>query len=88
MLGLVNGFPRATYRELLSDPDPAVRELGEFFLGPFWRDAERETADREAEVVHLKNLLRQAEERAPPAGLGRKLRWIAGRAARRFRAAG
>jgi glycosyltransferase involved in cell wall biosynthesis len=88
VLGLLNGFSRAEYRRLLDDPDPSVRELAELFLGPFWRVAEREQADRQAELVHLKNLLRLAEAKAPPPGLGGKLRWIAGRAARRLRPAG
>ena len=85
MIGLLNGLSPEQYRELLDDPDPAVRELAGFFLGPFWRDAARERASRAAEVVHLKNLLELARAAAPPPGVAGKLRWVAGRAVRRLR---
>jgi len=84
LLGLLNGFTRDDYGGLLDDPDAAVRELAAFFLGPFWQDAEREKAERDAELVHLKNLLARAESEALPPGIGGKLRWLAGRAARRL----
>lgn len=84
VLGLLNGFPPDQYESLLADPDPAVRELAEFFLGPFWRDAARTRAERDAEVVHLKNLLEQAQAQVPPPGIAGKLRWFGGRAVRRL----
>lgn len=84
VLGLLNGFTRDDYRGLLDDPDPVVRELAAFFLGPFWQDTEREKAERDAELVHLRNLLVRAESEALPPGIGGKLRWLAGRAARRL----
>ncbi|HQU45885.1 MAG TPA: glycosyltransferase [Pirellulales bacterium] len=43
-LGLVNGFKTEEYEALLDDPDPRVRELGGFFLGPFWTEVKQRRA--------------------------------------------
>ncbi|HVX14856.1 MAG TPA: glycosyltransferase family 2 protein [Pirellulales bacterium] len=40
-LGLINGLRTDEYRSLLDDPDPDVRELAAFFLGPFWHETEK-----------------------------------------------
>jgi glycosyltransferase involved in cell wall biosynthesis len=83
VLGFLNGFTREQYTGLLADPDPAVRELAEFFLGPFWRrHAEREEQQKN-EAIHLRNLLEQARSQIPPPGAVGKLRWLARLAARR-----
>jgi glycosyltransferase involved in cell wall biosynthesis len=89
VLGFLNGFRPEQYEELLTDPDPTVRAVAEFFLGPFWREAAERRAQAEYQLARLRDELEQARRQLPPAGAAAKLRWLAGRAAGRvFRTAG
>lgn len=56
LLSLINGFTTEQYEALLSDPEPRVRELGGFFLGPF-RDELKQR--RQTEIDEVRGL-RQA----------------------------
>lgn len=85
ILGFLNGFTREQYRDLLDDPDPRVRELAEFFLGPFWRVQEEK---RIGELQRLQDELEDAKRRIPPPGARGKLKWLAGLVTKRFRRAG
>lgn len=87
VLGFLNGFRAEQYEELLADPDPAVRELAGFFLGPFWREAADRRAQAAYQIARLTEELEQARRQIPPPGVGRKLRWLAGKAAGRVRRA-
>lgn len=87
VLGLLNGFPPEQYEELLIDPDPAVRELAAFFLGPFWRAAAEKRARKENEITLLREELERTRAKVPPPGAVGKLRWLAGLVTRRFRRA-
>jgi len=84
-LGFLNGFTAEQYEEVSDDPDPAVRELATFFLGPFWRQAAQKRAQRDAEVVRLREELEQTRAKVPPPGAAGKLRWAAGMVRRRIR---
>ncbi|HEY3789429.1 MAG TPA: glycosyltransferase [Urbifossiella sp.] len=88
ILGFLNGFSPEQYEELLVDPDPAVREIAAFFLGPFWRHFAEKRAQKENEIIHLQNKLEQARQQIPPPGALGKLRWLAGLATRRLYRAG
>jgi glycosyltransferase involved in cell wall biosynthesis len=55
VLGLLNGFRAEEYESLLDDADPRLRELGAFFLGPFWHEAK---GHRACEVDERQNLER------------------------------
>jgi hypothetical protein len=44
MLNLLNSFKTEEYDALLHDPDPRLRELGCFFLGPFWHEVRQRHA--------------------------------------------
>jgi glycosyltransferase involved in cell wall biosynthesis len=88
VLGFLNGFTPEQYEDLLADPDPAVRELAGFFLGPFWRDSVARRQELEAEVQRLREELELTRKRVPPPGAAGKLRWLAGLVARRLRRAG
>jgi len=85
ILGFLNGFAPEQYEELLTDSDPAVRELAEFFLGPFWRHFAEKRAQRENEIIHLQNRLELALRQVPPPGAFGKVRWLARSFARRLR---
>jgi glycosyltransferase involved in cell wall biosynthesis len=85
ILGFLNGFQPQVHEELLADPNPMVRELAAFFLGPFWREAVRARAEREAEIERLQAELDRVWAKVPPPGAARKLRWLAGLAAKRLR---
>jgi glycosyltransferase involved in cell wall biosynthesis len=84
ILGFLNGFTREQYEGLADDPDPAVRELALFFLGPFWKREQEKRLQRENEIIHLANRLTQARAEIPPPGVAGKLKWYAGRAKRRL----
>jgi len=88
ILGFLNGFRREEYEGLLTDPSPATRELAEFFLGPFWREAAMRRAQHEAEVARLRDELAVTRAALPPPGAAGKLRWLAGLVAKRLRRAG
>ncbi|MDB5314107.1 MAG: hypothetical protein JWO38_8309 [Gemmataceae bacterium] len=85
VLGFLNGFTPAQYRELLADPDPVVRELGAFFLGPFWKQAAAREEEKGAEVRRLRDELNLARSRVPPFGIPGKFRWLTALAIRRLR---
>ena len=40
-LGLINCFRPDEYEALLDNPDPRARQLGAFFLGPFWHEVQQ-----------------------------------------------
>jgi glycosyltransferase involved in cell wall biosynthesis len=84
ILGFLNGFTPEQYQELLIEPDPAVRELAAFFLGPFWRHFAEKRAQKENEIMLLRNELGQAKQKLPPAGALGKFRWLAGLVSRRI----
>lgn len=89
ILAFLNGFRPEQYEALLGDPDPNVRAVAGFFLGPFWREAAERRAQTEYQLARLRDELTQARQQIPPAGARAKLRWLAGRAAGRvFRTAG
>lgn len=88
VLGFLNGFCPEQYAELLADSDPRVRELAEFFLGPFWRHQSASRSQQAAEIGRLRDELDATRKRVPPPGMLAKLRWLAGLAARRLRRAG
>jgi len=83
ILGFLNGFNRWDYRGLLDDPDPVVREVAAFFLGPFWQREEEEF--RVAIEKPLRNELEHVKRHLPPPGLARKMSWLAGLALRKVR---
>jgi hypothetical protein len=56
LLGLINGFTTDEYEALLGDPEPRVRELGAFFLGPFCDEIKQR---RQLEIEEARGL-RQA----------------------------
>lgn len=87
ILGFLNGFIPDQYAELLTDPDPAVRELAGFFLGPFWREAAEKRAQKENEVILLREELERTRAKVPPPGAAGKFRWLAGLLTRRVRRA-
>lgn len=87
VLGFLNGFRREQYEELLADPDPTVRELAGFFLGPFWREIAARREQQEAEVVRLRDELERTRQKVPPPGATGKFRWLAGLVANRLRRA-
>lgn len=78
VLGFLNGFTPDQYAELLTDPDPAVRELAGFFLGPFWREAAEKRTQKENEIVLLRDELERTRAKVPPTGAVGKLRWLGG----------
>ena len=84
ILGFLNGFSPDQYEELLVDADSAVRELAGFFLGPFWRNVAEKRAQKENEIILLRDELERTRSRVPPAGAIGKLRWLAGLATRRM----
>jgi glycosyltransferase involved in cell wall biosynthesis len=88
VLGFLNGFTTEKYEELLLDPDPAVRELAGFFLGPFWRESVARRKELEAEIERLRRELEATRQRIPPPGAVGKLRWLAGLVTKRLRRAG
>lgn len=89
VLGFLNGFLSEQYEGLLADPDPAVRAVAAFFLGPFWREAAERRARAEYQVAVLTGELEVIRRQVAPPGVVPKLRWLAGKAAARvFRAAG
>ena len=83
VLGFLNGFRAEQYEEVLADPDPSVRAVAGFFLGPFWREAAERRAQAAYRIGRLTDELEQARQQIPPAGVGPKLRWLAARAVRR-----
>ena len=88
ILGFLNGFTHDQYRELLDDPEPAVRQVASFFLGPFWRKEEERKREAEAAMAALRDELEAAKRRIPPSGAAAKFKWLAGLALQRFRKAG
>jgi glycosyltransferase involved in cell wall biosynthesis len=88
ILGFLNGFRPEEYEGLLTATDPATRELAEFFVGPFWREAAMRRAQHEAEVARLRDELATTRAALPPPGAAGKLRWLAGLVAKRLRHAG
>lgn len=88
VLGFLNGFATEKYQDLLRDPNPAVRELAEFFLGPFWRQGVARRMELEGEIERLRDELEETRRRVPPPGAVGKLRWLAGLVTKRLRRAG
>jgi glycosyltransferase involved in cell wall biosynthesis len=86
VLGFLNGFEPEQYRELLGDANDTVREIAAFFLGPFWQRAKEKRAQQENTVLQLRDELAAIRKQLPPPGTVSKLRWLAGRATRKFRA--
>lgn len=85
ILGFLNGFSPEQYEELLLDPEPAVRELAAFFLGPFWRHFAEKRAQKENEIIRLREELELTRRQVPPPGAFGKLHWLASSVARRVR---
>jgi glycosyltransferase involved in cell wall biosynthesis len=88
ILGFLNGFTREQYRDLLDDPDPTVRQVASFFLGPFWHTEEERRREAEAAVAALRDELESTKRRLPPNGAAAKLKWLASLAVKRLREAG
>jgi hypothetical protein len=88
VLGFLNGFTPEQYEDLLIDPDPAVRELAAFFLGPFWRASAEKRAQKENEIILLREELERTRAKVPPQGAVGKFRWLAGLVTKRLKKAG
>ena len=84
ILGFLNGFTDEQYEELLSDSEPHVREIAEFFLGPYRHQRALQKKATADEIVHLNNLLEAMRAKLPPPGLFGTVRWLAGRVVKRF----
>lgn len=82
ILGFLNGFTRWEYRELLDDPDPTVRDVASFFLGPFWQREDEQY--RTAVEAPLRLELDAVRCELPPVGTAGKVKWLAALAIRKL----
>ena len=81
ILGFLNAFKPEQYEELLLDPAPGVRDLAEFFLGPYGK---RWSAERKRDVCELERLraeLASTRKLLPPESAVGKIRWVASKIA-------